>query len=127
MAHTAAYHPLKLAVIPCIIMSHTVSNGRLSRRHFIALAPAVAGLGWCAHSHADTLLKETDAEAIAMAYRADAGTVDQTKFPSFKPGQNCANCSLYAGDKGAASGPCGLFMFKDVTAAGWCNAWEKKA
>ncbi|MBI3384144.1 MAG: high-potential iron-sulfur protein [Aquabacterium sp.] len=99
----------------------------LSRRTFVALVPAVGALGWCARAQADTLLKETDQEAIAMDYRADAGMVDAAKFPKFKPGQTCANCSLYAGDKGAASGPCGLFMFKDVTAIGWCNAWEKKA
>lgn len=103
----------------------------LSRRHFIALTPsfvpALGALCWAAPAHADTLLKETDPEAIAMAYRADASTVDTAKFPAFKPGQNCANCGLYAGDKGAASGPCGLFMFKEVAAIGWCNAWEKKA
>lgn len=102
-------------------------NRRLSRRAFIALAPALGALGWCTLAQADTLLKETDQEAIAMDYRADASTVDAAKFPKFKPGQTCANCALYGGDKGAASGPCGLFMFKDVTAIGWCNAWEKKA
>lgn len=106
-------------------LSRTAAH--ISRRQFIALAPTLGGLGWCAQAHADTLLKETDQEAIAMDYRADASTVDAAKFPKFKPGQNCANCSLYAGDKGATSGPCGLFMFKDVTAIGWCNAWEKKA
>lgn len=100
---------------------------RLSRRDLIAFASALGGLGWIARAHADTLLKETDQEAIAMDYRADASKVDATRLSKFKPGQTCANCSLYAGDKGAASGPCGLFMFKDVTAIGWCNAWEKKA
>lgn len=108
-------------------MPLALTKRRLSRRYFIALAPAVGGLGWSIRAQADTLLKETDQEAIAMNYRADASTVDAAKFPKFKPGQTCANCSLYAGDKGAASGPCGLFMFKDVTAIGWCNAWEKKA
>lgn len=91
------------------------------------MVPALGALGWCAQAHADPLLKESDPEALAMDYRADASTVDAAKFPKFKLGQTCANCSLYAGDKGAASGPCGLFMFKEVTAIGWCNAWEKKA
>ncbi|MBI2733661.1 MAG: high-potential iron-sulfur protein [Aquabacterium sp.] len=98
-----------------------------SRRQFIALVPALGALSWCVRARADTLLKETDPEAIAMDYRADAGKVDAIRFPKFKPGQTCANCALYGGDQGAASGPCGLFMFKDVTAIGWCNAWEKKA
>lgn len=89
--------------------------------------PALGALGWCAQAHADPLLRESDPEALAMDYRADASKVDAARFPKFKPGQTCANCSLYAGDKGAASGPCGLFMFKEVTAIGWCNAWEKKA
>ena len=76
---------------------------------------------------ADTpLLAETDAEAIALDYKADAARVDRAKFPAYATGQTCSNCSLYAGEPGAATGGCGLFFGKEVAAKGWCRAWEKK-
>ena len=96
-----------------------------SRRQFMSALPAI-GLTWSACARADTLLKETDQEALAMDYHADAAKVDPAKSPKYKAGQTCANCSLYFGDKGAASGACSLFMGKDVVAIGWCNAWEPK-
>lgn len=108
--------------------SRPTTTLHLSRRTFLALPPALTLLGLSAtDSRADTpLLKESDAEAQSMDYREDASKIKVGQFPKFKPGQTCANCSLYAGDKGAASGPCGLFLNKDVAAIGWCNAWEAK-
>ena len=72
-------------------------------------------------------LKESDAEAIAVEYRADASKVDPTKSPKYKPGQTCASCNLFFPQAGSSLGGCQLFYGKDVAAAGWCNAWEAKA
>ncbi|MDE2593195.1 MAG: high-potential iron-sulfur protein [Burkholderiales bacterium] len=97
-----------------------------TRRQFMTALPAIGLAAWSAPVRADALLKETDQEALAMDYHADAAKVDAAKSPKYKPGQTCTNCALYFGDKGAASGACSLFMGKDVTAIGWCNAWEPK-
>lgn len=65
----------------------------------------------------------TDATAKALAYAEDAAKV---KHAAFKAGSNCANCNLYKGAKGAATGPCTLFPKNSVVAKGWCSAWAKK-
>jgi len=71
-----------------------------------------------------TDLKESDPEGLAFEYKADARKVDPAKSPSYKPGQSCANCSLFFPQAGSPTGGCGLFMGKDVAAIGWCKAWE---
>ena len=65
----------------------------------------------------------TDPTAKALAYAEDATKV---KHAAFKPASNCANCNLYKGAKGAATGPCTLFPKNSVVAKGWCSAWAKK-
>ncbi|MBE0475406.1 high-potential iron-sulfur protein [Rhodoferax sp.] len=69
------------------------------------------------------MVAETDANAKALAYVADA---TKSKNAKFKAGMACANCALYQGKAGAASGPCPLFAGKEVTAKGWCSAYAKK-
>jgi hypothetical protein len=97
----------------------------ISRRRLIQLAPLLcAGL---ARAQSQPLLKESDDEAKAVDYHADAAKVDKARSPKYAAGQTCANCSLYAPDGNKPSGGCGLFYGKDVMAKGWCNAWEKKA
>jgi len=102
----------------------------LSRRRLIRATPG-AVLALClapkAGAQESTLLAETDAEAIALDYKADAAKVDKAKFPKYAPGQTCANCNLYSPDGDKPTGGCGLFYGKDVAAKGWCSAWEKKA
>ena len=79
-------------------------------------------------TRADEPLSESDPEARAVDYTADAATVDAKKFAKYKPGQTCANCSLYGGAAGEPSGGCALFYGGKVVAAkGWCSSWEKKA
>jgi hypothetical protein len=97
----------------------------ISRRQLIQWAPLL-GTG-LAQAQSQPLLQESDDEAKAVDYRADASKVDKAKSPKYAPGQTCANCSLYAPDGNRPSGGCGLFYGKDVLAKGWCNAWEKKA
>jgi len=69
------------------------------------------------------MVAETDANAKALAYVADA---TKSKNAKFKAGMACVNCALYQGKAGAASGPCPLFAGKEVTAKGWCSAYAKK-
>lgn len=68
-------------------------------------------------------LRESDADALDQAYKDDATKVDAGRNPAYKTGQTCANCSLYAGDAGAAWGGCPLFGDKLVAAKGWCKSY----
>ena len=76
---------------------------------------------------AQTAVSESDSQAVALGYKADAGKVDKAKQPKFVAGSNCGNCALFQGKAGAASGGCPLFAGKEVAAKGWCSAWAKKA
>jgi len=102
-----------------------------SRRQFLCTGPAL-GLGTvllarqALAQQPDALLKDSDPEAVAIDYRSDASKVDAAKFPKYAPGQDCRSCNQYFGDKGAATGACGIVFGKDVEAKGWCSAWEKK-
>lgn len=100
-----------------------------SRRRFIKLT----AIGLAAAPFASTLLSgvaraadpisETDALAVSMKYKADA-----TKAPERTDATaTCANCALYTGKEGEATGPCALFQGKLVHANGWCTGWNKKA
>jgi hypothetical protein len=73
------------------------------------------------------MVAETDPQAAALGYKADASKADKVKFPKFAAGQNCGTCALYTGKAGADAGPCPLFAGKQVTAKGWCSAYAKKA
>lgn len=73
------------------------------------------------------MVVETDPQAAALGYKADASKADKKKFPKYAADQQCTNCALYQGKAGAAAGPCPLFPGKQVTAKGWCSAWAKKA
>ena len=99
-----------------------------NRREFIVQLSLGTGVLAAGQAMAQgAALSETDPAAVAQGYRADASKVDVKKFPKFAAGQNCANCALFQGKAGAATGPCALFPGKDVAAKGWCQAWAKKA
>ena len=72
------------------------------------------------------MLAESDAQAAALGYKADASKADKTKYPKYAAGQVCSNCALYQGAAGAAAGGCPLFAGKQVAGKGWCSAWAKK-
>lgn len=101
----------------------------MKRRRLVLSLPAVvvASIQPRAVNAQSTELQESDPEAIALQYKADAAKVDRTKSPSYKPGQTCATCSLFVPEAGSPRGACQVILGKDVTAVGWCNAWEKKA
>ncbi len=73
------------------------------------------------------MVDEKDPTAVQLGYVADATKVNKAKYPSYKPGQECATCQLYQGKPGSTSGPCPLFTGKQVAANGWCSAYAKKA
>lgn len=101
----------------------------LSRRRFMILTASVASTTvLSAESRADApLLAENDPTAQALGYKTDAAKVDKTKFTRYQTGQTCANCQLYQGTPGSATGPCPTYGGKLVYAKGWCNAYVKKA
>lgn len=100
-----------------------------NRREFIAQlsAGASALVGASAMAADLPMVAETDAQAKALGYVADAAKADKAKFPKFAAGQQCGNCALFQGKAGLASGPCPLFAGKQVAAKGWCSAYAKKA
>ena len=105
------------------------ANASSSRRRFIKLtvsglaaAPLAAGLVNQVAQAAPVPVKETDPQATALGYKADA-----TKATARKDAKaDCANCNFFSGKAGAADGPCTLFQGNLVSAKGWCTAWAKK-
>ena len=63
-------------------------------------------------------LSEDDPEAKTLHY-----VTDVSRAKDAKPGQKCATCSLYAGDRQSTAGPCPVFDNKLVSANGWCKSW----
>ena len=99
-----------------------------NRREFIAQISFASTALLAGNAMAQgAMLAETDAQAKALGYVADAAKADKVKFPKFAAGQSCANCALYQGKAGAAAGGCPLFAGKQVAAKGWCSAYAKKA
>ena len=75
---------------------------------------------------AQTMLKDEDPTAVALAYKADATKTDTKKYPKYAAGQICSNCALYQGKPADAAGGCPLFAGKQVAGKGWCSAYAKK-
>ena len=101
-----------------------------NRRIFVIQSVVGAGALATAHlARAETppMVKESDTQATALGYKADATKTDKVKFPKYAAGQNCASCALYLGKPTDVAGGCPLFAGKQVAAKGWCSAWAKKA
>ncbi|MCB1996769.1 MAG: high-potential iron-sulfur protein [Burkholderiaceae bacterium] len=99
-----------------------------SRRQFIQIVPlaSAAALLAAAGSAQAAMVEETDAQAKALGYVADAARADKGKYKQFAAGQHCGSCALYQGGN-APAGKCALFPGKDVANKGWCSAYAKKA
>jgi hypothetical protein len=83
-----------------------------------AAAPAAAG--------ALPMLSPTEPAAKALGYVEDATKVDAKANPTFKAGQNCANCLQWADkNRKAPTSKCNLFPGKLVKSGGWCKVWVK--
>lgn len=100
-----------------------------NRRTFLIQVAAGGSvlMAGAAHAQAAPLVDEKNAQAMALGYAADSSKVDAKKYPKHAATQLCSNCTLYTGKAGEASGPCGIFPGKHVTAKGWCTAYVKKA
>lgn len=66
----------------------------------------------------EPLLREDEPAAQDVQYVEAA-----SRSKAAKPGQTCANCSVFDGATGATQGHCVLFSGKLVKAAGWCAGW----
>ena len=108
-------------------MSRNSATPKNPRRMFLQQAAGVClALSAVTQAQAQTMLAETDAQAGALGYKADATKVDKSKQTKYAAGQICGNCALYQGAAGSAAGGCPLFSGKQVAAKGWCSAWAKK-
>lgn len=99
-----------------------------SRRRFITILPIAGSLVLAQPARADsaTLVKDTDAQALAVGYVSDATKADRAKYKQYTVGQHCGTCALFQGASGAADGPCPIFAGKRVSSKGWCSAYVKK-
>lgn len=107
------------------IQTSTVTNNR--RVFMMQAIVGCAAVGTALQAQAQAAVAETDPQAAALGYKADATKVDKTKQPKYAAGQACANCALFQGAANAATGGCPLFAGKQVASKGWCSAWAKKA
>jgi hypothetical protein len=106
-------------------MEFYMQNGR--RQFMILSAAGACTLALNGQVQAQAMLAESDPQAVALGYKANATTVDKAKFPKYAAGQVCTNCALYQGKAGSAAGGCSLFGAKQVAGPGWCSAYAKKA
>ena len=99
-----------------------------NRREFIIQCSFATGaLTTTAVFAQGAMLDEKDAQAAALAYKADGTKTDKVKFPKYAATQDCSNCALYQGKAADKAGGCPLFAGKQVAGKGWCSAWAKKA
>jgi hypothetical protein len=103
----------------------TLTNNR--RVFMMQAVVGCAAVGTALQAKAQAMVAESDAQAAALGYKADATKVDKAKQPKYAAGQICANCALFQGAANAAAGGCPLFAGKQVSGKGWCSAWAKKA
>jgi hypothetical protein len=104
------------------------SKMRTTRRTFIARSAGIALLAMAGREalSAPAQVEESEPSAQALGYRADASHVDRAKYPRFQDGQRCGNCQFYQGKPNDAGAQCALFGARQVSAAGWCNAYQAK-
>ena len=99
-----------------------------TRRQFMIMSAAgAATLALNGKVQAQAMVAETDPQAGALGYKADASKVDKAKYAKYAAPQACSNCALYQGAAGSAAGGCALFAGKQVASKGWCSAYAKKA
>jgi High potential iron-sulfur protein len=100
-----------------------------SRRAFVMTVVAGSGALFASRASAQAAapkLEESDPQAVALGYKADATKVDKTKYPQYAVTQLCSGCNFYQGKATDAMAPCQLFAGKQAAGKGWCSAWSKK-
>ena len=115
------------------ICSIDIGQGDASNpRRRIFLLAAIAGgtalaAGGVAAQAPGPTLTESDPQAVALGYKADATKVDPAKYPQHTAAQKCGVCNFFQGNPTDPLAPCQLFAGKQVPPTGWCAAWAKKA
>ena len=84
------------------IQPSTLTNNR--RVFMMQAIVGCAAVGTALQAKAQAALAETDPQAVALGYKADATKVDKTKQPKYAAGQVCTNCALFQGAASAAAG-----------------------
>jgi High potential iron-sulfur protein len=98
-----------------------------NRREFIVQFGLATGALAASQAWAQgAMVADSDAQATALGYKADATKADAKKYPKYAAGQMCSNCALYQGKPADAAGGCPLFAGKQVAGKGWCSAYAKK-
>jgi hypothetical protein len=98
-----------------------------TRRVFMIQVAAASGAFVTARaSAAAPRLKETDPEAVAVAYALDANKVDKARFPKRMATDRCGTCKAFIVKPGEEWGACALIEEKSVNGAGWCSSYVKK-
>src|ERR1700758_979080 len=100
-----------------------------SRRTFLITSIGVAStFALSRQAFADApKVAESDPTAQALGYKEDASKVDKAKYTKYAAIQDCGNCSFYQGKPTDAWAGCPMFAGKQVSAKGWCSAYNKKA
>jgi hypothetical protein len=100
----------------------------ISRRIFVlGLIGSTGSLVLPEMSRADQgMVSESDSNALALGYKADATQVDKAKYKNYVAGQTCSDCQFFQGAANAPSAPCPLFGGKTVDAKGWCSGYAKR-
>ena len=79
-----------------------------NRREFIVQFGLIGSAFVAEQSFAQgAMVVESDAQAAALGYKADASKADKAKYPKYAAGQQCDGCALFQGKAGAASGAAG--------------------
>ena len=113
-----------------LLKSNRMLTMNCQRRTFIfyaAGASALTGTLAFAQNQAPELVKDSDANAIALGYASDGSKTDIKNYPQYAAGQSCSGCTLYTGTAKDTSAVCPVFGGKAVSAKGWCSAGAKKA
>ncbi len=103
----------------------SITNRRTFMLHVVVGSGAIAASQVMAQGA--SMVSETDANAVALGYKADSTKVDLKKYPAHKATQHCGNCALFQGKATDAAGGCPLFAGKQVANKGWCSAYAPKA
>ena len=71
-------------------------------------------------------LAEDDPQAKSLSYVHDATTIDASKQPRYKAGQECSNCALFQAKSDEEWAGCSIVPGKAVNARGWCTVYAPK-
>jgi hypothetical protein len=99
----------------------------ISAGAWIALGLPLARLrvSAAADSAPRVLIRPADPQAVELGYVENAARVETAKYPSWRLGQNCANCTLIGLGTGRMR-PCSVLPGRLVLSTGWCRKWQAR-